>query len=62
MSESLTAERSRPLRSQKIFLNFAGRSFGKLFDEGHTVRRFEVCKVRARKLAQLALIGARAFA
>jgi hypothetical protein len=49
------------LRSQNIFLNFAGRSFGQLFDEGHTVRRFKVREVRARKVAQLALIYARAL-
>jgi hypothetical protein len=48
----------RLLRSQNIFLNFAGRSFGQLFDEGHTVRRLKVREVRARKLAQLVLIGA----
>jgi hypothetical protein len=52
--DSLRSDR-RPLRSQNIFLNFAGRSFGQLFDERHTVRRFEVREVGARKLAQLAL-------
>ena len=39
------------MRSQDIFLNFAGRSFGQLFDEGHAVRRLKVREVRARKLA-----------
>src|SRR5437016_5545592 len=40
-SHSLRSDRRR-LRSQNIFLNFGGRSFGYLFDEGHTVRRLEV--------------------
>lgn len=32
----------RPLRSQNVFLDLAGRRFGELGDEGHTVRRVEV--------------------
>ena len=55
---SLRSDR-RPLRSQDILLNFAGRSFGWLFDEGHTVRRLEVREICPRKLGQLALIDAR---
>jgi hypothetical protein len=51
----------RALRSQNIFLNFADRSFGQFFDEGHTVRRLEVRDVRPRKLAQLVFIDARVF-
>src|SRR6266496_4446400 len=58
--DSLWSDR-RALRSQDIFLNFAGRSFGQLVDEGHSVRRLEVRDVRPCKLAQLALIGVRAF-
>ena len=41
----------RPLRSQDIFLNFAGCSFGQLFDQRHTVRRLKVREIRTRKLA-----------
>ena len=51
----------RAVRSQNIFLNFAGRSFVQFFDEGHTVRRLKVREVRPRKLAKLALICARAL-
>src|SRR6186713_731302 len=57
---SLRGDR-RPSRSQNIFLNFAGRSFGQLVNEGHTMWRFEVRELRPRKLAQLALIGSCAF-
>src|SRR5437016_6247985 len=39
----------RPLRSQNVFLNFAGCSFGQLFDEGHTVRRLKVRRVSSAK-------------
>ena len=37
-------------RAVKVFLNLAGRGFGKLFDKGYTVRRLEMSKVRAGKL------------
>src|SRR5437899_11957454 len=47
--------------SQDVFLNLAGRRLGKFFDEGDAVRRLEMRDVRPRKLAQLALIGARAL-
>src|SRR5204862_2402642 len=57
---SLRSDR-RPLRSQNVFLNFAGRSFRLLVDDCHAVRRLEVRELRARKLAQLALIRVRAF-
>ena len=47
--------------SQNVFLNLAGRSFWKFFDEGHTVRRLEVSEVGPRKFAQLTLVGALAL-
>ena len=43
----------RALRSQDIFLNFAGRSFRHFFDERHAVWRLEVHEVRPRKLANV---------
>ena len=48
-------------RSQDVFLNLAGRSLGKFFDESDAVLRLEMREVGSRKLAQLDLIGARAL-
>ena len=39
--------------SQNVFLNLAGRGFGKFFDEGDAVRRLEMRQVRPRKLANV---------
>src|SRR5436305_15200996 len=47
--------------SQDVFLNLAGRSLGKFFDEGDAVRRLEMREVRPRKLAQLAFLSVRAL-
>src|SRR5438105_12364227 len=47
--------------SQNVFLNLAGRSLGKFFDEGDAVRRLEMREVRPRKLAQLAFLSVRAL-
>ena len=48
-------------RAQDVFLNLASRRLGKFIDEGDTLRRLEMRDVRPRKLAQFALIGARAL-
>src|SRR5436190_11667575 len=55
---SLRSDRSLA-RSQDVFLDLAGRSFGEFFDKGHTVWCLEMREVRSRKLAELAFIGAR---
>ena len=55
-NESLRRDRTLS-RSQDIFLNLAGRSLGKFFDEGDALRRLEMREVRPRKLAQLPFEG-----
>src|SRR4029077_9090665 len=57
---SLRRDRT-PSRSQDVFLDLSCRGLGKFLDEGDAVRRLEMRDVRPRKLAQLALIGARAL-
>ena len=46
---SLRSDR-RLLLPQNVFLDFAGRSFGQLVDEGDAVWRFEMREIRARKI------------
>src|SRR5207248_6296215 len=56
----------RAVRSQNIFLNLAGRSFGKFFDEGDTMRRLEANSRSSRSSARARCLrttkGVRRFA
>src|SRR4029077_10775951 len=62
LNHFFSLRRDRTLsRAQDVFLNLAGRRLGKFIDEGDAVRRLEMRDVGPRKLAQLALIGARAL-
>jgi hypothetical protein len=64
---SASADRYNLLRSDrrlsrsKHISQFCRSEFWVALYEGHTMRRFEVCQVRAREVEQLALIGPRAL-
>jgi hypothetical protein len=60
MSQNCQCTQSEEIAHQ-VAARSAGRKFGEFFDERQTVRRVRVREVCARKLAQLALIAARAL-